>query len=264
MGIQSVAHRGRRGERAKALVKGLGCDSQTHRAPDRGGARAAARIRPVVCRRVPQPAAARDPHVSRGAGGRIGTGRRAAERDRVDPVKAVAIGTEAEAAQRIREGTDSAALIVSTAGTTDTLLVAQAGGNAVATAVTTVITEAESAQHRSLAVRDIVPLQPGDGHGLTGFYLVIGWIIGGYLVSAALGVAKGSRPSTPGRALVRLSALVPYAIVSGFAGALIVDRGLHALTGHFLALSLLGVLLVAVLARSRWRSRSCSTSLASG
>jgi hypothetical protein len=58
-------------------------------------------------------------------------------------------------------------------------------------------------------------------------------------------VAKGSRPSTPGRALVRLSALVPYAIVSGFAGALIVDRGLHALTGHFLALSLLGVLLVA-------------------
>jgi hypothetical protein len=43
-------------------------------------------------------------------------------------------------------------------------------------------------------------------------------------------------------------AVVPYAIVSGFGGALIVDQVLGALTGHFLALWWLGALLVAAAA----------------
>ena len=59
-----------------------------------------------------------------------------------------------------------------------------------------------------------------------------------------LGVSSGARPATTRRAVIRLLSLIPYAILSGLAGALIVDQGLGALTGHFLALAALGMLLV--------------------
>jgi hypothetical protein len=105
--------------------------------------------------------------------------------------------------------TTSAALIVDPAGTTDRLLVASGGGTSVSGAAHTVITGVEDAQQRTMVVEDLVPLQPGDGRGLIGFYLVIGWIVGGYLVAALLGVSAGSRPATTRRAIFRLGALVP-------------------------------------------------------
>ena len=75
--------------------------------------------------------------------------------------------------------------------------------------------------------------------------MVLGWIVGGYLMAALMGVSAGARPATPRRAYFRLGAIVPYAIISGFGGAFIVDQVLGALTGHFLELALLGALLVA-------------------
>jgi hypothetical protein len=42
-------------------------------------------------------------------------------------------------------------------------------------------------------------VQPGDGRGLTGFYLVVGWIVGGYLVAALLGVSGGVPPCAAGQ-----------------------------------------------------------------
>lgn len=57
-----------------------------------------------------------------------------------------------------------------------------------------VITAAEAQQQRTVTITDLVPVQAGDARGLTGFYLVIGWIVGGYLVAALLGVAKAPNP----------------------------------------------------------------------
>jgi hypothetical protein len=160
------------------------------------------------------------------------------------PVHATAVTSEAAARRLIRADSVSSALIVNPAGTTDTLLVASAGGTAQATAIEQVITSAEAHQHRSVTVTDVVPLQAGDGHGLTGFYLVIGWIVGGYLVAALLGVASGARPATARRAIFRLIAAALYAIASGLAGAIVVGPVLGALTGHLIALWWLGALLV--------------------
>jgi hypothetical protein len=67
----------------------------------------------------------------------------------------------------------------------------------------------DAAQQRAVAVTDLVPAQPGDGNGLAGFYLVIGWIVGRYLVASLLGVARGSRPANRRRAIFRLGAIVP-------------------------------------------------------
>lgn len=161
------------------------------------------------------------------------------------PLAATAIADRATAEQQIRDGSLSSALIVDPQGTTDTLLLTSAGGTSVSTAVTSVITQVDASQKRTLTTTDLVPLQGGDGRGLTGFYLVIGWIVGGYLVAALLGVAKGSRPATRRRALFRLGAVVPYAVVSGLGGAFVVDQVLGALTGHFIALWWVGALLVA-------------------
>jgi hypothetical protein len=161
------------------------------------------------------------------------------------PVKAVTVSDRAAAEQQIHSGDLSAALIIDTQGTADTLLTSSGGGVSVASAASSVITQVEATQQRTVTATDIVPLQSGDGRGLTGFYLVIGWIVGGYLVAALLGVASGARPATPRRAYFRLAAIVPYAVVSGFGGALIVDQVLGALTGHFMALWWIGALLVA-------------------
>jgi hypothetical protein len=164
------------------------------------------------------------------------------------PVQATEVANLAAAEQEVRNATTSAAFIVVPQSNADRLIVANAGGTSVATAVKTIMTKVDASEKRTVTVTDLVPVQPGDGEGLTGFYLVIGWIVGGYLVAAVLGVAAGSRPATPRRAVYRLMAVIPYAIVSGFGGTLIVDQVLGALTGHFFALWWLGALLVAAAA----------------
>jgi hypothetical protein len=160
------------------------------------------------------------------------------------PLQARVVASEPTALRDLHRADLSAALVMSPTSQTDTLLVASGGGASVVTAVETVITDAESTQHRHLRVVDEVPLQAGDGRGLTGFYLVIGWIVGGYLVAALLGVSAGARPETRRRAAIRLLASVPYAVVSGLGGAVIVGPVLGALTGHLVALWWIGALLV--------------------
>jgi hypothetical protein len=152
------------------------------------------------------------------------------------PLRATVVAKQAAAKLEVRNGTTSAAFIVVPQSRVDRLFVANAGGMSVGTAVVKIMTKVDASEKRAIAVTDLVPVQPGDGEGLTGFYLVIGWLVGGYLVAALLGIAAGSRPATPRRTAYRLMAVVPYAIVSGLGGALIVDQVLGALTGHFLAL----------------------------
>ncbi|MFT4081230.1 MAG: DUF3533 domain-containing protein [Nocardioides sp.] len=159
------------------------------------------------------------------------------------PVSAEVVADRATAAARIERADLSAALVVRSSGK-DELLVASGGGASLVTAVETIAKQYESAQGRRMKVTDVVPLQSGDARGLSGFYLVIGWLVGGYLVSSLLGVAKGSRPANPKRAAIRLGATVPYAICSGLGGALVVDQWFGALTGHFWPLAGLGALLV--------------------
>jgi hypothetical protein len=161
-----------------------------------------------------------------------------------DPLRAVVVPSAAAARREVESTSLSAALVVDTASKTDTLLVASAGGSSIEAAVQQIISTAESRMQRAIKVDDVVPLQTGDGRGLTGFYLVIGWLVGGYLVASLLGISVGSRPTTVRRAVIRLLAVVPYAILSGLGGAIIVGPVLGALNGHLIALWWIGALLV--------------------
>jgi len=165
------------------------------------------------------------------------------------PLRASPASSLASAETALRRGRTDGVLAIGAASSSpnsaaDRLLVAGGDGAALSEALVEVMTAAEHAAHRSLSVVDLVPAQPGDARGLTGFYLVVGWLVGGYLVASLLGVAKGALPATTSRAILRLGALVPYCLASGLGGALIVGPVLSALRGHTLALWLLGSLVV--------------------
>jgi hypothetical protein len=166
------------------------------------------------------------------------------------PLQVSAASSSAGALEQLRDGSTDGVLVISarsprgTIRPTDTLYVAGGGGAAVVTALQDVFTQVEAHQHRALRVVDAVPAQAGDGRGLSGFYLVIGWLIGGYLAAALLSIAHGALPANLPRALLRLLTVALYAIVSGLGGAIIVGPVLGALSGHLLALWGLGTLLV--------------------
>jgi len=124
------------------------------------------------------------------------------------------------------------------------LIEASASGVSASQAMTEVLDSVGVTLHRTVTVDDIRPPSAGDRNSLTSFYLVIGWIVGGYLVASILGISDGSRPANPQRATVRLGVIAVYALVTGVLGALVVGPLLHALPGHTLSLALVGALLV--------------------
>ena len=73
-------------------------------------------------------------------------------------------------------------------------------------AIALLVRAAEAHSGRRIVVVDIRPPAPGDHNGLSALYLVIGWIVGGYLVAAILGISAGSRPETLNRATIRFGA----------------------------------------------------------
>jgi len=161
-----------------------------------------------------------------------------------DPVEATAAPSAAAARQWVLTRKTDAAFLFDPTGSKDTLLVASAGGPSVSQTATQIAQKIEAAEKRQITVTDIRPPNAGDGRGMTSFYLVLGWVIGGYLTATIMGMAAGSRPANRHRTLIRLAVLVVYAAVSGIAGAAIVGPVFDALGGHFWALSGIGALVV--------------------
>ncbi|MFI1864972.1 DUF3533 domain-containing protein [Streptomyces jumonjinensis] len=161
-----------------------------------------------------------------------------------DPLDPRATADEAVARERIENREIDGALVVAPRGTTDRLLIASASGASLSQALTEVVAAAERAQGRSLDVVDVVPGSPGDARGLSSFYLVVGWCVGGYLCAAILAISAGARPANGHRALIRLGALLLYSIAAGLLGAVIAGPVLDALPGGVPALWGLGALVV--------------------
>jgi hypothetical protein len=180
------------------------------------------------------------------AGAPAGTAGSAADRlDGLDrhPLDARVASSEAAGRRLLADRDVDGVLLLGPDGN-DTLLVAGAEGGAVSSALTEVLTRVEAAQQRTLSTTDAHPAGEGDARGLSAFYLAVGWVVGGYLVAAIIGVSAGSRPLTRTRGAVRLGALALYAVVSGLGGALITGPVLGVFSGHLFALAAFGALLV--------------------
>ncbi|WP_328441383.1 DUF3533 domain-containing protein [Streptomyces sp. NBC_00444] len=159
------------------------------------------------------------------------------------PLDPRAVADAATAREQILNRDIDGALIIDPAGTTDTLLVATGGGTVLATALETITTTLEKAEQRTVRVVDVAPASPQDFDGLSSFYLVVGWCVGGYLCASILAISSGARPADPRRAAIRLAVMALVSIVGGLGGAVIVGPILGALPGSVAALWGLGALI---------------------
>jgi hypothetical protein len=129
---------------------------------------------------------------------------------------------------------------------TSGLALTVAGGAApgVADLITQTLAQAAGAAQIPIAVRDAHPPAAGDPRGLTPFYLVLGWLLGGYLAATALAVILGTVPRNLARLGMRLGAFAVFAALLGLAGVLVTNWGYDIWTQHTVALWLAGTLIV--------------------
>ncbi|WP_368397056.1 DUF3533 domain-containing protein [Streptomyces sclerotialus] len=160
------------------------------------------------------------------------------------PLDARPAGSRAEAVRQLKDREIDGALVVDPRGKQDELVVAGGSGSALSDALQKVLTKAEQAEGRTVRTTDAAPADPQDARGLSSFYLVVGWCVGGYLCAAILAISYGARPTNGRRAVIRLGALLVYSVLAGLAGALVIGPALGALPGSVAALWGLGALIV--------------------
>ena len=160
------------------------------------------------------------------------------------PLEASSASSLSTARSQLQDRKVAGIFLPSTVSTTDQLVVLSAASPSAALAVTAVFEKIDRSLHRTVEVDDLLAPLPSDRQSLTSFYLVVGWIVGGYVVASLLGISFGSRPANSRRAVIRVGALILYALASGLLGALLVGPVLHALPSHVGSLWWLGALLV--------------------
>ncbi|WP_299537586.1 DUF3533 domain-containing protein [uncultured Streptomyces sp.] len=160
------------------------------------------------------------------------------------PLDPRAVSSAAEARHQIMNREIDGALVVDPRGTTDTVLVASGGGSALATSLEKITREVLAGQQRTVRAVDVAPASPDDFDGLSSFYLVVGWCVGGYLCASILAISAGSRPANRQRAVIRTGVMALYSVLGGIGGALIIGPVLGALPGSFWGLAGLGALVV--------------------
>ncbi|MEV0527307.1 DUF3533 domain-containing protein [Streptomyces sp. NPDC050439] len=161
-----------------------------------------------------------------------------------DPLDPRVVKDEAAARHQIMNRDIDGALLVDPKGTDDTLLVASGGGTVLATALEKIVTEVDRAEKRTVKAVDVAPASSKDFDGLSSFYLVVGWCVGGYLCASILAISAGARATNRQRALIRTGVMALYSIAGGLGGALIIGPILGALPGSIMGLWGLGSLVV--------------------
>jgi len=153
------------------------------------------------------------------------------------------VADEATAREQILNRDIDGALLINPARTTDTLLVASGGGTVLANTLQQYLTLLEASQQRTVRTVDVAPASSQDFDGLSSFYVVVGWCVGGYLCASVLAISTGARPANLRRAVIRLVVMALVSIVGGLGGAVIVGPILGALPGSVMALWGLGALI---------------------
>jgi hypothetical protein len=157
-------------------------------------------------------------------------------------VRLVAEPTAGAARAALSGGQVNAAVIAGPKG--ESLLIQTAASPGTASVLTKEFTTAAAALKTPLRVHDLVPLPTSDSTGISLFFLVIAWMLGGYVGATALGIMLGGMRS-PGlrQAAVRLGLLAGYAVISGLLGALLIGPVMGVVSGYSLSLAGTGMLL---------------------
>jgi hypothetical protein len=126
-----------------------------------------------------------------------------------------------------------------------TLLIASAASPGTASLLTRQLTKDTAVTGTPLLVRDLAPLPASDPTGGSVYFLVIAWMLGGYVGATALSLMMGGpRSSRLREVILRVAMLAGYATASGLLGAVIIDPGLGIVHGYSTWLAACGALLV--------------------
>ena len=128
--------------------------------------------------------------------------------------------------------------------TGDTLLIASAASVNQSDSLTATFKLAAAEQKRTLTITDVAPLPSEDPRGLAPFYLVITWVVGGYLGATLLGLLRGVAAASRKLSMERLLGLLGYAIVSGIALTLLERASFGIGGGHLPVLCATGAFVV--------------------
>jgi hypothetical protein len=143
----------------------------------------------------------------------------------------------------VHDGQAYAAIIARYHG--DTLLIETAASPGTASVLTKGFTQLAAALKVPLRVRDLAPLPATDPTGSSAYFLIAGWVLGGYIGATALGMMMGGVHCTSLRqTALRLGLLAGYAVLSGLAGALLFGPMMGVMSGFSAALAGLGTLVV--------------------
>ena len=151
-------------------------------------------------------------------------------------VRLVAEPTAGAARAALSGGQVNAAVIAGPAE--ESLLIRTAASPSTASVLTKEFSTAAAALKMPLRVRDLAPLPAADSAGDSLFFLVIAWMLGGYVGATALGVTLGGMRSRGLRqAAIRLGLLAGYAVTSGLLGALLIGPAMGLVSGYSLSLA---------------------------
>jgi hypothetical protein len=97
-------------------------------------------------------------------------------------------------------------------------------------------------QAAPVRVSTVHPLPRGDSRGIVPFYVVVGWVVAGYLATSLLGVANGMRPGRM-RVAWRMVGVVVLGVLMGVGGA-ILGHSIGDLGGSVVEMAVFGMLTV--------------------
>ena len=158
-------------------------------------------------------------------------------------VRLVAEPTAVAARAALTGGQVNAAIIAGPTG--ESLLIQTAASPGTASVLTKEFTTAAAALKTPLRVSDLAPLPASDSTGISLFFLVIAWMLGGYVAATTVGLMLGGIGGRSLRqAAIRLGLLAGYAVVSGLLGALLIGPAMGVVPGYSLSLAGTGMLLV--------------------
>lgn len=160
------------------------------------------------------------------------------------PLDPRALPDEKTARRQMMNRDIDAALVVDPRSSADTLLIASGQGSTETGFLLNLFEQIENQQQRTLRPVDVAPSSAEDADGLSSFYLVVGWCVGGYLCAAILAISAGARPANRSRAVIRLIVTAVYSLAGGLLGAVITGPVLGALPGSVWGLWGLGALTV--------------------
>jgi hypothetical protein len=143
----------------------------------------------------------------------------------------------------LRGGQVNAAVIAGPKG--GILLIRTAASPGTASVLTKEFSAAAAALRTPLRVVDLAPLPASDATGTSLFFLVIAWMLGGYVGATTVALVLGGMRS-PGlrQAAIRLGLLAGYAVISGLLGVLLIGPAMGVVPGYSLSLAGTGMLLV--------------------